>query len=204
MMQQSSSGARRRLAATCCAGVLTMAGSLVALPASFADQESEQQPPPPQEVTDAMLADSVTQYDPEDSITAYDIQRSIEELGDAESDDDNVIILEADILFEAMQWQMSTPAEDRIAELIDEVPDGAQLDVHGHTDSRPMPPDHELDNQQLSEYRAQAVADALADTRPDLEFDVEGFGHSQPAVTEDPDDPETFTANRRVEIRFEE
>src|SRR5699024_7260391 len=120
MMQQSASGARRRLAATCCAGVLTMAGSLGALPASFADQESEQQPPPPQEVTDAMLADSVTQYDPEDSITAYDIQRSIEELGDAESDDDNVIILEADILFEAMQWQMSTPAEDRIAELIDE------------------------------------------------------------------------------------
>lgn len=67
-----------------------------------------------------------------------------------------------------------------------------------------MPTDHELDNQQLSENRAQAVADALANTRTDLALDVDGFGDTQPAVTEDPDDPTTFAANRRVEIRFEE
>lgn len=196
---------RRRLAATCCAGFLGMTGSLVAIPAGFADQLSEQSPPePPGEVTQGMLADSVTRFDPERSITAYDVDRSIEELGDAESEEDNVIVLEADILFGAMQWQMSTHAEERIGQLVDEVPDGAEVAVHGHTDSRPMPTDHELDNQQLSENRAQAVADALANTRTDLELDVDGFGATQPAVTEDPDDPTTFAANRRVEIRFEE
>lgn len=182
-----------------------MTGSLVAIPAGFADQVSEQQPPePPGEVTEDMLADSVTQYDPERSITVYDLERAIEELGDAESDEDNVIILEADILFEAMRWDMPARAEERITELVDEVADGAEVAVHGHTDSRPMPTDHELDNQQLSENRTQAVADTLASARPDLELDVDGFGDTQPAVTEDPDDPDTFAANRRVELRFGE
>src|SRR5699024_5022898 len=119
-MQQSSSVARRRLAATCCAGVLTMFSSLVALPARFADQELAQHAPALQDVTDDMLADTITQSVPNDYITAYDIERSIEELVDAETDDGNVIILEADILFEAMQWQLSTQAEDRIEDLIDE------------------------------------------------------------------------------------
>lgn len=43
---------------------------------------------------------------------------------------------------------------------------------------------------------------ARGGSRPDLELTVEGFGDSDPAVTEDEDDPDTFAANRRVEIRY--
>ncbi|EYT49849.1 OmpA family protein [Brachybacterium muris] len=79
------------------------------------------------------------------------------------------------------------------------------MQVGGHTDSRPVDrSQYDFDNQQLSEHRAQAVAAALAADRPDLTLEVEGFGDEQPAVSEDPDDPSTYAANRRVELRYGE
>ncbi len=53
-----------------------------------------------------------------------------------------------------------------------------------------------------SRRRKQAVAGALAEERPDLQLTVAGFGDSNPAEDEDEKDPSTFTANRRVEIRY--
>ncbi|MGO1193365.1 MAG: OmpA family protein, partial [Nesterenkonia sp.] len=77
------------------------------------------------------------------------------------------------------------------------------VEVNGHTDSNPVPEGHDLDTQVLAENRAEAGAEVLGDERPDLELSVEGFGEDQPAVEEDEEDPDTFAANRRVEIRYD-
>ncbi|GAA4910362.1 OmpA family protein [Nesterenkonia rhizosphaerae] len=126
------------------------------------------------------------------------------ELGNSESEDEEVIVLETDILFPAMEWELPAEAGSRLTELVEEVPEGSQVQVHGHTDSNPVPDGHDFDNEVLSGNRAQAVADSLAESRPDLTLEVAGFGEAQPAVTEDPEDPSTYAANRRVEIRYGE
>ena len=100
-----------------------------------------------------------------------------------------------------MEWELPEGAGPAIADLAEEVPEGATVAIHGHTDSNPVPEAYDFDNQELSENRAQAVADALAEERPDLQLSVEGFGDSNPAV-EDDEDRSTFVANRRVEIRY--
>src|SRR5699024_12737511 len=107
-----------------------------------------------------------------------------------------------DILFRAMEWELPDGAGSYIVELAGEVPEDAVVDVHGHTDSNPVPDSYGFDNQELSERRAASVAEALAEERPDLELTEEGVGSDEPAVTEDPEDPSTYTANRRVEIRY--
>lgn len=114
----------------------------------------------------------------------------------------DVVVLETDLLFAAMEWELTPAANSAIVELVEEVPEGAVVGVHGHTDSNPVPEGHDFDNQEFSERRAEAVAEVLEEERPDLELEVGGFGDSDPAVTEDPDDPSTFAANRRVEIRY--
>ncbi|WFP17515.1 OmpA family protein [Citricoccus muralis] len=180
---------------------LTLTSAPFALAATTDDSEAAM-PDVDWEVTDKIISESITEFSVDDSITQFAVEESVISLGSAESDEEDVIVLEADILFSAMLWDLSDAAEKRIAELAEEVPDGASVQVHGHTDSRPMPEGHEVDNQGLSENRAQAVADALAEARPDLELEVEGFGDTQPAETESEDDPGSYAANRRVEIRF--
>lgn len=141
----------------------------------------------------------------DDFILRYHGGDFIDTLGGGAPDDEeeDVIVLETDILFPAMEWEAPEGSGGRIAELVEEVPDGATVQVHGHTDSNPVPEEHDFDNQELSENRAEAVAEVLEEERPDLTLEVEGFGDSQPAVEEDPEDPSTFAANRRVEIRYD-
>lgn len=192
---------RRPLSLTAAALALAM-GVMVAPAATAQDADVQSPPEAPGEVDRKMLADSVSAYDVPESISVFDVDSSIEELGGADPDEEDVIVLEADILFVPMKWDLPDSASDRIAALVDQVPEGATVDVHGHTDSLPMPEGSEVDNDGLSEHRAQAVADVLAVERPDLTLAVEGFGDSQPAVAEDPDDPSSLAANRRVEISF--
>ncbi|WP_258933650.1 OmpA family protein [Nesterenkonia pannonica] len=123
-------------------------------------------------------------------------------MGESEGGEEDVISLETDILFSPMEWELPERAGSRIADLVEEVPDGVEVQVHGHTDSNPVPDEYDFDNQGLSENRAQAVADALEEERPDLQLTVEGFGDDDPVEAEDPDDPSTYAANRRVEIRY--
>src|SRR5699024_12595346 len=79
-----------------------------------------------------------------------------------------------------------------------DVPDGAAVSVSGHTDSVIGA----VDNQELSENRAEAVAEVIEAARDDLDLQVAGFADTQPAETEDPEDPSTFAANRRVDIVY--
>ena len=163
-------------------------------PPALAENGMNERPEQPFEITEKILADSVTHFDPTASVTS---------LGSTEPAEDQVIVLETDILFVSNAWDLPAGAATRIAELAAEVPDWATIQVGGHTDSRPVDRSrYDFDNQQLSEHRAQAVADALAGARPDLTLEVEGFGDQDPAVAENPDDPSSFAANRRVELRY--
>lgn len=191
------------------AAIRTIAG--VALTASFmlplspaladVDQDVQEKPEPPSDVTSGMLAESVTRFNP--VITPFTTEGTVEELGGGEAEEEDVLVLEADLLFRSNEWELPANAIQPIAELAEVVPEGASVDVHGHTDSLPVDETQfDFDNRELSENRAQAVADALAEERPDLTLNVEGFGDEQPAVREDPDDSSTFAANRRVELRY--
>lgn len=195
-MTRTSPHARRRLARLT-AGSATLLALALVTPHAVAEVISDGPPEPGFEVTEEVLSDSITRFDAAESITS---------LGGTDTDtEEDVIVLETDILFASNAWDLPAPAASKIVELAAEVPEGATVQVGGHTDSRPVDrSQYDFDNQQLSEHRAQAVADALAAERPDLTLEVEGFGDEQPAVSENPDDPSTYAANRRVELRYGE
>ena len=195
-MTRTSPHAHRRLARLT-AGSATLLALALVTPHAVAEVISDGPPEPGFEVTEEVLSDSITRFDAAESITS---------LGGTDTDtEEDVIVLETDILFASNAWDLPAPAASGIVELAAEVPEGATVQVGGHTDSRPVDRSrYDFDNQQLSEHRAQAVADALAAERPDLTLEVEGFGDEQPAVSENPDDPSTYAANRRVELRYGE
>ena len=181
-------------------GVLVFPGSVMttAMPQSPEPPQQEELPELAQDNWDS----AVFATDSERAIMRYDLDRFIVKLGDQQAEDDDVIVLEADILFEPNSWELPDTAAAKLEEIVDEVPDGSTLSITGHTDSRPVPATHDFDNQELSQERAQAVAEALEDQRADLDISAEGLGDAEPAVAEDPDVPGTYAANRRVEIRY--
>jgi flagellar motor protein MotB len=136
----------------------------------------------------------------EDGIVA--LEGSIEPLETVTSDGaETEISLSADILFPTGSAELSEAARARIGELVDEIPDGASVEIGGHTDSVP----YARGNQVLSEERAEAVGDAVGEARPDLDLAVTGYGDTRPVAEESPggeDDPAARAENRRVEIRY--
>ncbi|GAB3187557.1 hypothetical protein GCM10027061_04090 [Nesterenkonia suensis] len=145
----------------------------------------------------------INRLDPDGHIRRLDPDGHIDTLDDTrEEGGETIISLATDVLFDVNEWDVSEAAAERIGELIDDVPEEAEVSVTGHTDSRP-PGDHvDFDNQELSENRAAAVAEVIEEVRPDLELEVSGVADEDPAVDEDEEAPETFAANRRVEIAF--
>ena len=96
----------------------------------------------------------------------------------------------------------SATIEPRFRQTLDQVAgtlsqyDQTYLDVYGHTDATGS----DAYNQQLSERRAQSVADYLS-TRgvQSARVAIRGFGETQPVQPNDT--PEGQAANRRVEIK---
>ncbi|MDT0166443.1 OmpA family protein, partial [Actinotalea sp. AC32] len=112
--------------------------------------------------------------------------------------DDVVVTLASDLLFDVDSAELADAARQRVTELVADVPQGATLAVDGHTDSVAS----DAYNQDLSQRRAQAVADVVAAARPDLALEVRGHGESALAVPESGDDvAEDRARNRRVELR---
>ncbi|QGH68186.1 OmpA family protein [Pseudactinotalea sp. HY158] len=132
---------------------------------------------------------------------AYSAEGSIKALETTEEEaGETIISLSSDILFTPDSWELSANAGAKIEELISDVPEGADLAIHGHTDSI----DGAVDNKELSEKRAGAVADAVRSVRSDLTLDVQGFADTRPKKRESgPDDDEARRINRRVELRYE-
>ena len=139
------------------------------------------------------------------SLTVEDI-RLDDSVIDIESErtegDDTVVSLASDILFEFGKSDLNTNATTRIAEVVRDLPDGAEVEVTGHTDSIGT----DEFNQTLSEDRAAAVAAVLREERPDVRLTVEGKGPHEPVADNTrggEDYPEGRAQNRRVEIRFD-
>lgn len=200
----------RRTARPLAALVLTGGMLLSTTVPAAADEEQLPDGPPEQPQGQSPAEDFVDSPDAEEFIDApdaddftqrYDGADFIDELGGS-SEEEDVIVLETDILFSAMEWEIPAGVGNTLAGLVGEIPEDATVQVHGHTDSNPVPEEYDFDNQALSENRAEAVAEVLEEERPDLTLEVEGFGDSDPAVTEDPEDLSTYGANRRVEIRY--
>ncbi|GAA1999701.1 OmpA family protein [Brevibacterium samyangense] len=140
------------------------------------------------------VAESVEQY------TQKDIDSSVRTLDTIEtSGTTTTLTLATDILFAPGSWEIEGEGTDAITTLVEDIPQSATVKVHGHTDSTKG----SISNQELSENRATAVAEAIATSRPDLTLETEGFAETEPAVQEDPENPETLAANRRVEIIYE-
>lgn len=80
--------------------------------------------------------------------------------------------------------------------------EGGAVSVDGHTGDVP----YHRGNDVLSQERAQAVADAIAAARPDLDLTVTGHGGTDPVAPNSKggeDNPEGRAENRRVEIRYD-
>lgn len=175
------------------AAVLTVAGAGHA--AAVVPDSPDDLPSP----TADQLTRSVQQWDPSGAVHQWDPSGAVDSFEDVDTaDGETTITLATDILFASQSDELPDSAAQRIPELLDDVTEGASVQVHGHTDSLVGP----IPNDELSQNRAQAVADVIGDDRPDLTLDVEGFADTQPAQDEDPDDASTFAANRRVEIIY--
>lgn len=136
------------------------------------------------------------------SITRLDrsvseLRRNVSEVDRTTSEGSQTVIsLASDVLFAFDKATISERARDKIDELVAEVPKGAEVQVHGHTDSIGSA----AYNQELSEKRARAVAEVIESVRSDLRLQVKGFGKDRPV--ESNDEPAGRALNRRVEIRY--
>lgn len=138
--------------------------------------------------TTRMLAESVHVWDVSGFVTAIEAEQT--------EGAETVVSLDSDILFTFGSAKLSAAAAKRIGELVTKVPRAAAVRVTGHTDDVGS----DAANQVLSEQRAQAVAAAVAGTRPDLVLKVQGRGESAPVSPNST--PEGREDNRRVEIRY--
>jgi len=179
-----------------CTAVAVLAAFLTGM-STLLSAHADTPPPDPGEPTAEQLDAAVRSYQPDGSVHQFEpevlsLESTTTEQGQT------MVTLSADILFTPDSWDLTPAADERIAELLADVPDGAAVSVSGHTDSVIGA----VDNQELSENRAEAVAQVIGAARGDLDLEVAGFADSQPAETEDPEDPSTFAANRRVEIVY--
>lgn len=112
------------------------------------------------------------------------------------------IALNSDILFGFDKDTLSRRAERAVVEAVEDIPKGASVTITGYTD------DVGADdyNQRLSTKRAEAVAKALTEARPDLDTTARGRGSADPVAPNTKggeDNPEGRAQNRRVEISHE-
>ena len=152
--------------------------------------------------TDAMRADATFDLRADDAsfpLDAEDPTTTLEQK--QEEKDDTVVTLTSDLLFDFGEASLTPEAEKAVAELAGEVPQDATVRVDGYTDSV----GDEAFNQELSEERADAVADVLGAERSDLTLRVKGHGETDPVAENEvdgEDNPAGRALNRRVEVTY--
>lgn len=152
-------------------------------------------------VSDSAIADQRVSIDvPElTAITVPDIETFEPEV--EESGDETVVSLQTDVLFRFGEATLTSSAKDAVAAAVAELPDDAEVEVVGHTDSIGS----DADNQKLSTQRARSVAEVIETERDDLSLDVSGRGESDPVEPNErggEDNPQGREKNRRVELRY--
>ena len=155
-------------------------------------------PPRAAEASVKDLAPQVYDLSPQE----YDLAPNVESLQRQSVDGgEQVVALNTDILFEFAKADLPSSTAAALGGTVAAVPRGATLKVEGHTDSVGT----DAANQELSQNRAQAVATAIGQARPDLTLQVTGFGETRPVAPNEAggkDNPAGRTLNRRVELRF--
>ncbi len=129
----------------------------------------------------------------------------IQDLGARVSEQEIVIDLSGDVLFDFDKWSIRREAEatlTKVAALIAEYP-RQRVRIDGHTDGK----GDDAYNRKLSERRAGAIKDWLvARGAKAANLAAKGWGRSKPvaanAKPDGSDNPEGRQANRRVEIRI--
>ena len=154
------------------------------------------------DVTQDMLEESVHEWVIDGSVHDILLDDSVKSLATEEPvGPDTVVTLRSDILFDFNSATLPAAAPAAIAEALADAPNGASVSVAGHTDSV----GDDAANQLLSQQRADAVAAAVTQARPDLVVTASGYGESQPIAdntTGGEDNPEGRALNRRVEVTF--
>ena len=153
------------------------------------------------------LAASVTAIDPAAFVAGIDPADSVEELEVEENEGGTTTLtLSADVLFAFDEAELDGAAASVLADLAEQLA-GAEgtVTVVGHSDGIGA----DTYNQKLSEERATAVADALAEEMGQgaPEMETEGRGADEPLAEETDSDgsdiPDARAENRRVEVAFE-
>lgn len=133
-----------------------------------------------------------------DSVVAYDLDGTVTELTEQEqSGDETTLTVGSDILFDFASAELTADAAAALTAQIDDIPQGAEVSVVGHTDAIGST----AANQKLSVNRAKAVASALEQARPDLRTTATGKGESEPVASND--DAQDRALNRRVVLSWQ-
>lgn len=160
---------------------------LVVVPTGYVDRADAPTP------STAKIVKSIDRYSTDGSVELVEPPR--------QDGTTTVLTIGSDVLFAFGSADLDPAALAAVGTQADHVPQGAEVSVVGHTDSR----GGDAVNLPLSSARAEAVAAVLRASRPDLVLAVGGAGSSEPVASEyagGAPDPEAMARNRRVEIRW--
>ena len=138
---------------------------------------------------------------PGEKAAVVDLERYTRAIDDSASthttDKDVTVTLASDVTFDPDSYNLTDKADSQLQIVADQIaqhPDGGSLDIVGHTDDVA----DDAHNQKLSEDRAAAVKDRLAQLTDLGKWQVSttGKGESEPAIKDTTD--EARAANRRV------
>lgn len=155
--------------------------------------------------TTAMIDRSVQRFTDDHiarSVQRWSVDGSVAPLVEESTEgDETTLTLLSDLLFEFGSAKVEPAAATAITAELDDVPQGAEVDVVGHTDSIGSA----SVNKKLSEDRAKAVAAIIRDARPDVKIRTSGRGSSDPVADNTvggEDNPAGRMLNRRVEVSY--
>ncbi|ALX50321.1 OmpA family protein [Lentibacillus amyloliquefaciens] len=138
-----------------------------------------------------------------DSSIEKEVMETLTEFNAVGTEDGAKLTLPEDILFDFDSSELRSEADEVIGQLVQviETTDDDEVTIVGHTDSK----GEDSYNQELSEDRANAVLDALADKGVEEgRMTAEGKGASEPIAqntnNDGSDNPEGRQKNRRVEV----
>lgn len=137
---------------------------------------------------------------PQGILEAYQLEGA-EDTERTDGDDEVSYITEGDVLFDSDEFDLRPDAESELQAIAEDMAlrdDDYLIDVEGHTDN--LPTSTFADNYELSELRAESVADWLVEnTGVDSDaVSTSGLGEDYPRASNDTD--EGRQQNRRVVI----
>ena len=154
-------------------------------------------PAPPEDADGAVIAEA-TRNRP--SARRLSLEEAISTLSRGEPICDRSVFISGGFLFAPDDDRLQPGAADVLARLRDAIAPvpGARLVVEGHSDRQ----QGTVDNDVLSQRRAEAVARIFAEKLPAQQLEVHGHGARRPVV-DDSQDLGLAKFNRRVEVKIE-